>query len=198
MKKDCISCGSKKHLKYRYKNRQKGLSVNLKNIAKIVLPYLDRFIPESAARLKRVSSKRDTSFDGYVLVCPACGYGTLNKPPNEDILSSYYTDCYWNNREKLEYWLTDNPDDYKLDLRSTSQLEFVNEYLVERTLSNILEIGAGTAWPLQHLRIRFPSATIFVCEPAKQMDEYYSERSIQRIADFFPFRLRFEVCLHLY
>jgi len=192
----CTSCGSSRFSSYDYDNHLgESLLANPRRMAKAVLPYFDHLIPEFLTRLKRVSRRghgvpgswrasisKNRLFKGQALVCLDCGHGVLHEPPSQAEIESYYRREY--SSEKLE-----NPtiDDYGLDPRATSQLQFVGQYLETRTLGNVLEIGAGRAFALQLLRDRYKNARVYVCEPSERFQRYYEKRNIFRVADFFPF-----------
>ena len=155
-----------------------------KQIAKIVLPYFDFLIPKSAVRLKRLSGN---IFRGDVLVCSGCGYGVLNKRLSEHDLLSFYANQYWRARNVQS--MVSNTSDFKRDPRANHQVRFIHPYLKQRKMHKLLEIGAGRALVLQHLRDKcFPNSELYVCEPGREWDDYYLERQLERIDEFFPFK----------
>jgi len=184
----CPVCNSEDLFIVKYDRHKR--SFQIKSILKRFLQLLDFLIPKDFHRLKKITSKTKSPFRGDIRVCCNCGYGVMNTPPSEEELKDYYSKQYWSGRLDKTKKASFFEKDYGKDPRAKIQIEFSLEKIDKERIGKILEIGAGSAFASLLLRDKCNEAhlELDVCEPGAIWEEYYKEKEINKIADYFPFK----------
>lgn len=127
-------------------------------------------------------------FKGGVRICNNCGYGVMLTPPSPSQLRTYYTKQFWNGYSQRVANANQGKVSDKHKLRALWQVKTLEQVINISNLCSTLEIGAGDAHISQVLKQQVPSLFAAVCESGEQWQNYYKEKKLIHVADYFPFK----------
>lgn len=187
---NCKLCNSK-HLIIKKYDRH-VLDLSLKGIVKTILPYIHPIIPRVTTQLKQNATKHLNGFKGNIKVCNTCGYGVMDKIPNNKDLHRYYKNQYWAYRSVITPPVF--KEQYKNNTRAIAQVDFILDELnqADNDIIDVLEIGAADSGAILLLRDYWKknSLSLNVCEPGEQWSNYYQQCGIERVANYYPFQAK--------
>ncbi|MEM9678774.1 MAG: methyltransferase domain-containing protein [Bacteroidota bacterium] len=122
--------------------------------------------------------------------CGICGYAVYDFEISKADLEKYYKRTYKNWNFDSAQKDIDDEELFLSDMRSIGQYDFIKDHISNYGNEQILEIGAGVAYPsryIQYMKNNRPG--LYVVEPGSSFQHYYEHHSITNLSSTFPIRV---------